>query len=178
MPVKLSKSTLKNAETLHAEIANAVRGTGRSTPATLKQKLGASRTAELKKQGREIMSAALSTDARGTPKHPADKAAVAVILKNAASVRSDIGKLLQTKKEATPADYYEIYHKVMADSALLPTVDPSVIHKAFSDPTVMKVDCGACTLCNACYACSGCTLSVIEGTVAAGVAGATVSYFT
>jgi hypothetical protein len=168
---KLSAETKKNILKLNEEVASATKGLPQRTPEALKAKVGEKKVAEIKKLGREVFSAVIRTDAGGMPKNPVDKAVVGVIQDDAENVRNAIVKLLKEKTEPTPADYYDVYHKVMADSALLTVVDPRIVRKAFDNPSVKSGQCSACSACSACAACAACAATYVIATGAAGIAG-------
>ena len=172
MAITLSKQTTRKIDDLNAAI-KAARASGvRVHPEALSRGIGAKGVKDIKSLGHEILAEVLDADARGTPKGALEAAAVKAIRADSDNVRNRIAALV-AKGDPTPADYYDILNKVLADSGSIIQTDPKVVRAGLA--AVRASGNCYCEACNACWACAACGASAVEGLVVAGVAGVTVS---
>jgi hypothetical protein len=167
MGIELSEQTKRKIDLLHAAVESARSSGVRMHPESLSGGIGAGAAENVKQLGRDIMGEVLNVDASGAPKGTIEAAAMKVASANAGEVRDRIASLM-AKGTPTPADYYDVLHKVLSDSGSVMLTDPRVVRGGLA---AAKDNCGVCHACSACAACSGCAASVVEGLVVAGVAG-------
>jgi len=120
---------------------------------------------QLKKEANEVLSTIIKLTKTGVPANSIDKAIFQEIKKNDLAIKKEIKSLL-ARRTPDPADYYNIYYKILKESGLISNslASPEILEqlKAASD----------CGWCNACKACTFCGLCAISGTAALGGTGA------
>lgn len=190
MVKKLSKKALTTIQEIKVTTSAAVKKARAASTDSIREAAGIENVDALKQKGREILSEIVKMDASGKMVNPIDRAISEAVLANADAVRKQVIKLVKQKGDkATPLDYYKIYHGVLKDSGLAPTIEPKLLgmleeYRAGMENVKKKPRrprgggpaCGVCNLCSACAACAACslcTISAVGGTVGTGVVGAT-----
>jgi len=165
MASTLSRSTRNKIASLHAQVKALVRGDTKRTPATLRQ---------IKQAGRKTLAGVIKLNRKFAPVDPVERA-LADKVRKSPKARAGVRAIL-TKSKATPADYYELLHKIVGDSKLLGMHKPAMVHKLFRQQRGGMAPAGCeCSACEACMLCSICEASVVEGMGTTGLAGMVVS---